>query len=56
MKKGSDILDEFRYIESQLRLSVPVEELFLDLGKRSGVEDIEISQQYFIQQKEQAGI
>ena len=38
---GSDILDEFRYIESQLRLSVPVEELFLDLGKRSGVEDIE---------------
>ena len=41
MKKGSDILDEFRYIESQLRLSVPVEELFLDLGKRSGVEDIE---------------
>lgn len=37
----SDILDEFRYIESQLRLSVPVEELFLDLGKRSGVEDIE---------------
>ena len=40
-EKGSDILDEFRYIESQLRLSVPVEELFLDLGKRSGVEDIE---------------
>ena len=36
-EKGSDILDEFRYIESQLRLSVPVEELFLDLGKRSGV-------------------
>ena len=35
-EKGSDILDEFRYIESQLRLSVPVEELFLDLGKRSG--------------------
>lgn len=40
-EKGSDILDEFRYIESQLRLNVPVEELFLDLGKRSGVEDIE---------------
>ena len=37
----SDILDEFRYIESQIRLSVPVEELFIDLGKRSGVEDIE---------------
>lgn len=40
-EKGSDILEEFRYIESQLRLSVPVEELFLDFGKRSGVEDIE---------------
>ena len=37
----SDILDEFRYIESQIRLRVPVEELFIDLGKRSGVEDIE---------------
>ena len=37
----SDILEEFRYIESQIRLSVPVEELFIDLGKRSGVEDIE---------------
>ena len=38
---GCDILDVFRYIDSLLRLSVPVEELFLDLGKRSGVEDIE---------------
>ena len=28
-EKGSDILEEFRYIESQLRLSVPVEELML---------------------------
>ena len=40
-ENGSDILDEFRYIESQIRLSVPVEDLFIDLGKRSGVEDIE---------------
>ena len=37
-ENGSDILNEFRYIESQLRLSVPAEELFMDLGKRSGVE------------------
>ena len=35
-----EICREFRYMESQLRLSVPVEELFLDLGSRSGVEDI----------------
>lgn len=37
----ADILREFRYIESQQKVSVPVEELFLDLGDRSGVEDIE---------------
>ena len=37
----TDILKEFRYIESQQKVSVPVEELFLDLGDRSGVEDIE---------------
>lgn len=39
--KGTDILEEFRYIENQLHLSVPLEELFLDLGERSHVEDIE---------------
>ena len=39
--KGTDIVEEFRYIESQQHISVPLEELFLDLGKRSGVEDIE---------------
>ncbi|MDD5803715.1 type II secretion system F family protein [Blautia sp. HCP3S3_H10_1] len=38
---GEDIVMEFRYIETQQRVSVPVEELFLDLGKRSKVEDIE---------------
>ncbi|MDC7290646.1 type II secretion system F family protein [Blautia schinkii] len=40
-EKGADILEEFHYIESQQHVSVPVEELFLDLGERSGVEDIE---------------
>lgn len=40
-EKGTDILEEFHYIESQQHVSVPVEELFLDLGERSGVEDIE---------------
>lgn len=39
--KEDDILKEFRYIESQQKVSVPVEELFLDLGERSRVEDIE---------------
>lgn len=39
--RKTDIMEEFHYIESQQRVSVPVEELFLDLGERSGVEDIE---------------
>ena len=39
--KGADIVEEFRYIESQQHISVPLEELFLDLGSRSQVEDIE---------------
>lgn len=30
--KNEDIVAEFRYIETQQRVSVPVEELFLDLG------------------------
>ena len=38
---GEDILEEFHYMEAQLQVSVPVEELFLDLGNRCKVEDIE---------------
>ena len=38
---NEDIVAEFRYIETQQRVSVPVEELFLDLGQRCKVEDIE---------------
>ena len=34
-------MEEFRYIESQQHVSVPLEELFMDLGERSQVEDIE---------------
>ena len=39
-KPGEDILEEFHYMEAQLQVSVPVEELFLDLGNRCKVEDI----------------
>lgn len=35
------ILRELSFINSQVRLSVPVERLLLDLGRRSGIEDIE---------------
>lgn len=36
-----DILREFHYIEAQQRVSVPVEELFLDFGNRCRIEDVE---------------
>lgn len=39
--KEDDILKEFRYIESQQKVSVPVEELFLDFGDRCQIEDVE---------------
>lgn len=37
----SDIVREFRYIESRQRVNVPVEELFLSFGERTRIEDIE---------------
>ena len=40
-ERGSDIVEEFRWIENQKMVSVPVEELFLDFGERSGIEDIQ---------------
>lgn len=39
--EDSDIVREFRYIESQQKVSVPVEELFLNFGERCRIEDIE---------------
>lgn len=37
----ADIVREFHYMETQLKVSVPVEELFMSFGDRSGIEDIE---------------
>ena len=37
----ADIVKEFHYIETQLKVSIPVEELLLNLGERSGIEDVE---------------
>ena len=37
---GTDIVEEFHYMQSRIRVSVPADELFRDLGRRSGVEDI----------------
>lgn len=40
-EKESLILPEFIYIQRQLAVNRSVEELFLELGERSGIEDIE---------------
>ena len=37
----TDLVEELHYMMSQMKLSVPVEKLFMDLGQRSQVEDIE---------------
>ncbi len=39
--RDSDMTKELVWINSQIRLSVPVERLLLDFGRRSGSEDIE---------------
>lgn len=37
----TDLVEELRYMASQMKVSIPVEKLFMDLGRRSHVEDIE---------------
>ena len=54
--QDADIVKEFRYMEGQLKVSVPVEALFQSLGERSGIEDMENFAAVFIQPREQAGI
>ena len=39
--EDADIVKEFHYMESQIKVSVPVEELFRSLGERCGIEDME---------------
>lgn len=39
--QGEDIVIELHYMETQLKVSVPLEQLFTDLGTRSGIEDVE---------------
>ena len=36
-----DLVREFRYMEARMDVSVPIERLFLDLGKRSHLSDLE---------------
>lgn len=41
------IIPEFLYMQRQLSINRPVEELFVDLGKRSGIEDIRMFGEIF---------
>ena len=52
---GADILEELAYMENQLYVSVPVEDLFLDLGRRTGAEDIESFSAVFVTAKRTGG-
>ena len=47
-KKESLILQEFSYMQRQLAMNRSVEELFLELGERSGVEDIKSFGEIFL--------
>lgn len=40
-QKGSELVWELSYINRQIKVSVPVEELLMDLGERSDLEDIQ---------------
>lgn len=53
--KKADIMQELVYMEVQLKVSVPVESLFLDFGKRSKVEDIESFSEIFAAAKRTGG-
>lgn len=51
----ADIVKEFHYMESQLKISVPVEELFKSLGNRCGIEDMENFAAVFLTAKRTGG-
>ena len=53
--KDALILQELAYMNSQIRLSVPVESLLLDLGRRSGIEDIENFAAVFVTGRKMGG-
>ena len=52
---GADILEELTFMENQLFVSVPAEELFLDMARRTGQEDIESFATVFVTAKRSGG-
>ena len=52
---SSEMVLELSYMESQMLLSVPVEKLFYELGKKSQVEDIRNFSEIIAQAKRTGG-
>ncbi len=53
--KEQDMVKELLYMENQMGVSVPLEQLFLDLARRSGLEDVEDFAQVFAAGKRTGG-
>lgn len=53
--KSQEMPREFAYMTAQMRMSVPVEKLFYDLGSRSHVEDIRNFSEILAQSKRMGG-
>ena len=56
MGEKADLTRELREMEDKLKLSVPVERLFMDLGSRSHSEDVENFAVVFQTAKRSGGI
>ena len=52
---NNDFVKELSFMEKQMRLGVPVEQLFMDFGQRSGVEDIRYFGEIFLIAKRSGG-
>ena len=54
-RKEDLIMREFDYFVTQVRLHVPVEKLMMDLGERSGMEDIKVFSEILITARKTGG-
>lgn len=53
--KEEDLVKELLYMERQMQVGVPLEKLFMDLGKRSDVEDIQNFGEIFLISRKSGG-
>ncbi len=54
-RTDEDIVKEFRFMDYQMQVNIPLERLFLDFGERSGIEDIENFAAVFLTLKRTGG-